>query len=160
MLALHRGFDETQFRPSAFDCCRNLRRVANPETDLDLRTGLSLPKTPSVGVATVSESEHDCRMIAIAFLFVRALCDRFKSRRRLEAEILVRWHAPRRLYLSWADRALLVWLYRRFPHILDAITIVRPETINRWHRMGFAACWRWKSRWAVVDHGSTKRCAT
>jgi hypothetical protein len=105
-------------------------------------------------VATVGESEHDCRMIAIAFLFIRVLCDRFKSRRRLEAEILVLRHqlnvlqrrAPRRLYLSWADRALFVWLYRRFPRILDAITIVRPETVVRWHRMGFAAYWRWKSR--------------
>jgi hypothetical protein len=28
-------------------------------------------------------------MFAIAFLFVRVLCDGFKSRRRLEAEILV-----------------------------------------------------------------------
>jgi hypothetical protein len=26
-----------------------------------------------------------------------------------------------------------------------AITIVRPETVVRWHRMGFAAYWRWKS---------------
>jgi transposase InsO family protein len=93
-------------------------------------------------------------MIAIAFLFVRVLCNRFESRRRLEAEVLVLRHqlnvlrrrAPRRLYLSWADRALFVWLHRRFPHILDAITIVRPETIVRWHRMGFAAYWRWKSR--------------
>jgi hypothetical protein len=32
------------------------------------------------------------------------------------------------------------------PRILDTITIVRPETIVRWHRMGFAAYWRWKSR--------------
>ena len=93
-------------------------------------------------------------MIAIAFLFVRALCDCFKSRRRLEAEILVLRHqlnvlqqrAPRRLYLTWADRALFVWLYRRFPRILDAITPVRPETIVRWHRKGFGAFWRWKSR--------------
>ncbi len=93
-------------------------------------------------------------MIAIAFLFVRALCDCFKSRRRLEAEILVLRHqlnvlqqrAPRRLYLTWADRALFVWLYRRFPRILDAITAVRPETIVRWHRKGFGAFWRWKSR--------------
>jgi hypothetical protein len=36
--------------------------------------------------------------------------------------------------------------YRRCPRILDAITIVRPEIIVRWHRMGFAAYWRWKSR--------------
>ena len=47
--------------------------------------------------------------------------------------------------LTHADRALFVWLYRRFP-ILDAITIVKPETIVRWHRLGFAAYWRWKSR--------------
>jgi hypothetical protein len=53
---------------------------------------------------------------------------------------------PRRLYLTWADRALFVWLYLGYPRILDAITIVRPETIVRWHRKGFAAFWRWKSR--------------
>jgi Integrase core domain len=93
-------------------------------------------------------------MIAIAFLFVRMVWDCFKSRRRLEAEILVLRHqlnvlrrrAPRRLHLRWVDRALFVWLYRRCPRILDAITIVRPETVVRWHRMGFAAYWRWRSR--------------
>jgi len=53
---------------------------------------------------------------------------------------------PRRLYLTWADRALFVWLYRGFPRILDAIMILRPETIVRWHRKGFSAFWRWKSR--------------
>ena len=82
------------------------------------------------------------------------LCDCFKSRRRLEAEILVLRHqlnvlqqrTPRRLYLRWADRALRIWLYRRCPRILDANTIVKPETVVRWHRMGFAAYWRWKSR--------------
>ena len=77
-------------------------------------------------------------MIAIAFLFVRTLCDCFKSRWRLEAEILVLRHqlnvlrqrAPRRLHLRWTDRALFIWLYRRCPRILDAITIVRPETVG------------------------------
>jgi hypothetical protein len=72
----------------------------------------------------------------------------------LEAEILVLQHqlnilrqrAPRRPHLRWADRALFIWLYRRSPRILDAITIVRSETVVRWHRMGFAAYWRWKSR--------------
>jgi hypothetical protein len=54
--------------------------------------------------------------------------------------------ASSRLHLRWADRALFIWLYRRCPRILDAITIVRPETVVRWHRMGFAAYWRWKSR--------------
>jgi transposase InsO family protein len=94
-------------------------------------------------------------MIAIAFLFVRMLCDFFKPRQRLEAEILVLRHqlnvlqqcAPRRaLHLRWIDRALFIWLYRRCPRILDAITIVRPETVVRWHRKGFTAYWRWKAR--------------
>jgi hypothetical protein len=96
-------------------------------------------------------------MIAIAFLFVRMLCDFFKPRQRLEAEILVLRHqlnvlqqcAPRRaLHLRWIDRALFIWLYRRCPRILDAITIVRPETVVRWHRKGFTAYLRWKARLA------------
>ena len=93
-------------------------------------------------------------MIAIGLLFVRMLCDCFRPRQQLEAEILVLRHqlnilrrrAPRRPRLRWADRALFIWLYRRCPGILNAITIVRPETVVRWHRMGFAAYWRWKSR--------------
>src|SRR4051812_47182432 len=31
------------------------------------------------------------------------------------------------------------------PTILNAITIVRPETLVRWHRAGFRRYWRWKS---------------
>jgi hypothetical protein len=93
-------------------------------------------------------------MIAIASLLVGLLCDCFKPRQRLEAEILVLRHqltilqhrAPRRLNLRWVDRALLIWLYRRFPRIVDAVTIVRPETVVRWHRMGYTAFGQWKSR--------------
>jgi hypothetical protein len=82
------------------------------------------------------------------------LCDCFKPRQQLQVEMLVLRHqlnilrrcAPRRPHLRWADRALFIWLYRRSPGILNAITIVRPETVLRWHRMGFVAYWRWKSR--------------
>ena len=93
-------------------------------------------------------------MIATGLLFVCMLCDCFKSRRRLGAEIVVLRHQlnvlqqrmPRRAHLRWADRAVFIWLYRRYPRILDAITIVRPDTVIRWHRMGFSAYWQWKSR--------------
>ena len=94
-------------------------------------------------------------MIAIGLLFLRMLCDCFKPQQGLEAEILVLRHQlnvlqqrtpRRRLHLRWVDRALFIWLYRRYPRILDAITIVRPETVLRWHRRGFATYWRWKSR--------------
>jgi hypothetical protein len=94
-------------------------------------------------------------MFAVGLLLVRMLCDLFKPQPRLEAEILILRHqlnilqqrAPRRrLHLRWIDRALFIWLYRRYPRILDALSIVRPETVVRWHRKGFTGYWRWKSR--------------
>jgi 5-formyltetrahydrofolate cyclo-ligase len=39
----------------------------------------------------------------------------------------------------------LVQLYRWFPSILQVVTIIRPETLVRWHRAGFRCYWRWKS---------------
>ncbi|MEA2982811.1 MAG: hypothetical protein QOF09_4634, partial [Alphaproteobacteria bacterium] len=39
-----------------------------------------------------------------------------------------------------------IQLYRWFPSILQVLTIVRPETIVRWHRAGFRRYWSWKSR--------------
>jgi transposase InsO family protein len=93
-------------------------------------------------------------MISIGLLLIRMLRDYFKSRPQLEVEIVILRHqlnllqprAPHRPHLRWVDRALFIWLYRRCPRVLRAITIVRPETVLRWHRMGFAAYWRWKSR--------------
>ena len=38
-------------------------------------------------------------------------------------------------------------LYRLYASLLDAIIIVQPETVIRWHRRGFRAYWRWKSRY-------------
>jgi hypothetical protein len=51
-----------------------------------------------------------------------------------------------RVQLMNGDRLFLVMLYRWFPSILKAITIIRPETLVRWHRAGFRRYWRWKSR--------------
>lgn len=82
------------------------------------------------------------------------LASLFKSRAKLEAEILMlrqqinvlRRQAPKRPHLNNTDRFLFVWLYHWFPSVLGAIAIVRPETIIRWHRAGFRAYWRWRSR--------------
>src|SRR5439155_3624850 len=54
--------------------------------------------------------------------------------------------APPRLRLRGSDRALLVWMTRLWPSLLGAAQVVQPETILRWHRAGFKAFWRWKSR--------------
>ena len=35
---------------------------------------------------------------------------------------------------------------RLYPALLDAILIVQPETVIRWHRHGFRAYWRWRFR--------------
>jgi hypothetical protein len=40
----------------------------------------------------------------------------------------------------------LIQLYRWFPSILQVLTIIRPETLVRWHRASFRCYWRWKSR--------------
>jgi len=41
---------------------------------------------------------------------------------------------------------VFVGLYRLFPKICDALAIVKPDTIVRWHRAGFRLYWCWKSR--------------
>jgi transposase InsO family protein len=93
-------------------------------------------------------------MIAILRLLIGALRDYFNSRRRLQAEVLVLRHQinilrrqmPSRVRPTASDRAIFVWFYRLFADVGNAVAIVRPETIVRWHRMGYRAWWRWKSR--------------
>src|SRR5882757_10175406 len=41
---------------------------------------------------------------------------------------------------------IFVGLYRLFPKICDALAIVKPDTLVKWHRAGFRSYWRWKSR--------------
>jgi transposase InsO family protein len=44
------------------------------------------------------------------------------------------------------DRWFFIQLYRWLPSTLQVLTIIRPETLVRWHRAGFRCYWRWKSR--------------
>ena len=93
-------------------------------------------------------------MILVLRTLAIVVANLFKSRRRLEAENLWLRHqlnvalrrSPANLRLSGNDRALLVWLVRLWPALLDSIQMVKPETVMRWHRAGFRAYWRWKSR--------------
>src|SRR5947208_2593699 len=80
--------------------------------------------------------------------------DLIRSRVMLEAEIwtlrqqinVLRRTAPKKLSFCAVDRMIFVGLYRLFPKICDALAIVRPDTLVRWHRAGFRSYWRWKSR--------------
>jgi transposase InsO family protein len=93
-------------------------------------------------------------MLAILRLFQTSVANPFKSRRRLEVENLFLRHqlnialrgAPHRLQLRASDRALLVWMTWLWPSLLGLSRVVQPDTILRWHRAGFRAYWRWKSR--------------
>jgi transposase InsO family protein len=93
-------------------------------------------------------------MVAIIHLLATFIADVFKSRRRLEVENLFLRHqlnialrrAPQCLRLRAGDRALMVWMIRMWPSLLGLTRVVQPATILRWHRCGFRAYWRWKSR--------------
>src|SRR5437870_5565829 len=93
-------------------------------------------------------------MIALLCFLLTLFASLFKSKSRLEAENAALRHQlivlQRRMrgcvHLTSGDRLFLVLLYRWFPSVLRAITIIRPETLVRWHRAGFRHYWRWKSR--------------
>src|SRR5258707_14875542 len=59
---------------------------------------------------------------------------------------VLRRKSPQRLTFTSSDRLVFAGLYRLAPGVLDALKIVRPETVIRWHRAGFRAYWRWTSR--------------
>ena len=93
-------------------------------------------------------------MLDLCRLIFGALRDLLRSRSTLEAEVLVlrqqiivlRRAGRRRLIFSATDRFVLGWLCALFPSARSALSIVQPETVLRWHRAGFRAYWRWKSR--------------
>jgi hypothetical protein len=96
-------------------------------------------------------------MADLLWLIFAVLASLFKFRAELGAEDLVLRQQvnvldrrmPRRPALTNVDRLLFVWLYHWFPATADALAIVRPETVIRWHRVGFWAFWRWRSRGRV-----------
>jgi transposase InsO family protein len=93
-------------------------------------------------------------MIRLLCFVLAVWASPFKSKIRLAAEnaalrhqlIVLRRKLRGRVQLANSDRWFLVQLYRWFPSILKVLTIIRPETLVRWHRAGFRSYWRWKSR--------------
>src|SRR6201993_2507882 len=93
-------------------------------------------------------------MIGLLCFVLAVLASPFKSKLRLEAEnavlrhqlIFLRRRLHGRVRLTNHDRWFFIQLYRWFPSILQVLTIIRPETLVRWHKAGFRSYWRWKSR--------------
>src|SRR6266567_582927 len=89
-----------------------------------------------------------CRLIWCALIGL------FRPRAALQAEVLVLRHqlnvlrrkSPKRLAFGNVDRLVFTALYHVAPGVLDALKILKPQTVIRWHRAGFRTYWRWKSR--------------
>src|SRR6202047_5215231 len=84
-------------------------------------------------------------MIGLLCFALAVLASPFKSKVRLEAEnaalryqlIVLRRRLHGRVRLTNHDRWFFTQLYRWFPSILQVLTIIRPETLVRWHGAGF-----------------------
>ncbi len=80
-------------------------------------------------------------MIALLCFILAVVVSPFKSKSRLEAEnvalryqlIVLRRKVTGRVRLSNGDRLVFIQLYRWFPSVLQVITVIRPETLVRWH---------------------------
>src|SRR5664279_815532 len=107
-------------------------------------------------------------MIGLLCFVLAVLTSPLKSKIRLAAEnaalrhqlIVLRRKLRGRVQLANSDRWFFVRLYHWFPSILQVLTIIRPETLVRWHRAGFCRYWRWKSRSlgeSAADRGGAAR---
>jgi hypothetical protein len=81
-------------------------------------------------------------MTGLLCFVLTVLVSAFKSKSRLEAAnaalrhqlIVLRRKVKSRPQLTNNDRWFFVQLYRWFPSILQVLTIIRPDTLVRWHQ--------------------------
>jgi len=93
-------------------------------------------------------------MIVLLHVLAHGLLSSFRDRASLQLEIMALRHQLEalnrqnrgRLRLSPWDRTFWALLYRFWSGCLDALVIVKPDTVVRWHRKNFRLYWDWKSR--------------
>ena len=92
-------------------------------------------------------------MLDVLLALLRSLLTALRGNRNLALENLALRHQlmvvqrqVKRARLSNADRALWVLLRRLWPDWDKALILVKPATVIKWHRAGFRAYWRFKSR--------------
>src|SRR5687767_11409093 len=94
------------------------------------------------------------RMTALFIAVLASLRTTTRSRLELGAEILALRHqlavlqrtTSKRPRLRPIDRLVWLLLSSVWPNWRQALQIVTPATVVRWHRRAFAAYWRWNSR--------------
>ena len=91
------------------------------------------------------------------FIILRTIISALRSHRALTLENLALRHQlavlqrnAKRPRLTNRDRTLWIILSRLWDDWRRPLTLVRPETVIRWHKRGFRLYWKWKSqpRWA------------
>jgi hypothetical protein len=100
----------------------------------------------------VAPGHRPATMLRIIWIVLRTVASALRSRRELVLENLAlrqqlaafksRGRSPR---IRAADRAFWVVLRRFWSRWTDALVIVKPDTVVRWHRAGFKAYWNWLS---------------
>jgi hypothetical protein len=78
-------------------------------------------------------------MVALISFLLNVVASLFKSKSRLEAEnaalrhqlIVLQRKVRGRVHFTDSDRLFFIQLYRWFPAVLNAISIIRPETLVR-----------------------------
>jgi hypothetical protein len=64
----------------------------------------------------------------------------------LRQQLCVLQRSVTRPRLRRRDRIFWVWLCRLWADWRSGLVVVKPETVIRWHRVGFRLYWRWRSR--------------
>jgi putative transposase len=101
------------------------------------------------------------RVIADLFLFLRTF---FLPRASLAAENLalrqqlaILQRTVKRPRFRKRDRIFWVWLSKLWSDWRSVLVIVQPETVVRWHHLGFKLYWRWKSRTSRIGRPKIER---
>src|SRR5258708_18755440 len=93
-------------------------------------------------------------MLDLCRILFEVLIVLFRPGAAWEAEILVlrqqiivlRRGRPGRMPFIAIDRMVLAWVCSLCPKAREALAIVQPDTVLRWHRAGFRCYWRRKSK--------------
>ena len=92
-------------------------------------------------------------MLPLQYVLLATARSSLKAQRELALENLalrqqlaIVQRKTKRPKLTRVDRAFRVALSSLWPDWHNALVLVKPETVIRWHRKGFKLYWTWKSR--------------
>jgi hypothetical protein len=138
----------SRFRPSGLPFSASNRRSASVN-----RRRLGVLATSRIGEKFRGMALPWAPMLQAVLMLIAAVADVFRPRWSLLAEIALLRHQLTVLQRSVArprvtrlDRIAFVALAAVTPTWRTVLRIVEPETLLRWHRAGFKALWRWRSR--------------